>query len=351
VIAMMLVDWTGSWEQRYAVFEHANWLGVTLPDFIFPSLLFVAGFAIPLAVDREAPPERLLRRVVRRSLLLFGCRAPPELLLGLGAGRAAAAQVPGDGRAPALRPRLSRGRAAVPGPPPRRLMAVTAAILVGYWLLVAFVPVPGFGSPDLTINPHGRPLTPTLATWLDERVLGRHMAIFYPHDPEGLLTTLPALATTLIGVIAGAFWHQGAGSEERRLVRLFAWGVGLVIGGELWSLAFPLGKKLWTSSFVLFTGGFALLVLAALQWRLDLPRRRRFIGLPVWYGANAFLAIIAFTFLDNLLRVMRLKDAVFAGALPRSSRPRRRLGVLGRRILLLALPLRFLHRRRLFIRA
>jgi alpha-N-acetylglucosaminidase len=73
VIAMMLVDWTGTWDGRYAVFEHANWLGVTLPDFIFPSFLFIAGVAIAVSIDRDAPPGRLWRRVLRRSLLLFAC--------------------------------------------------------------------------------------------------------------------------------------------------------------------------------------------------------------------------------------------------------------------------------------
>jgi predicted acyltransferase len=177
------------------------------------------------------------------------------------------------------------------------------------------------------------------------------MGIFYPHDPEGLLTTLPALASALLGVLAGAFWRHGPGPEERRLNRLFASGVALVVGGELWSLAFPLGKKLWTSSFVLFTGGFALLVLAALLWWLDRRDRRRLIGLPLWYGANAFLAIIAFTFLDNLLRVIGLKDAVFAG-LSRALPPRDAAWVYSvAGILLLALPFRTLHRRRLFVRA
>jgi predicted acyltransferase len=187
--------------------------------------------------------------------------------------------------------------------PPRRLRALAAAMLVAYWLVLAFVPVPGFGAPDLTINPHGRALTPTLATWLDERVLGPHMGIFYPHDPEGLLTTVPSLVTTLIGVLAGSWWRQVRPAEEK-LNRLFAWGVGLVVGGSVWSLAFPYSKKLWTSSFVLFTGGFALLVLAALLWRIDLRRRLWGSGLAAAYGANALPAIMAFTFLDNLLRVV-----------------------------------------------
>ncbi|HXU80682.1 MAG TPA: heparan-alpha-glucosaminide N-acetyltransferase domain-containing protein [Polyangia bacterium] len=350
VIAMMLVDWTGTWDGRYAVFEHANWLGVTLPDFIFPSFLFIAGVAIAVSIDRDAPPGRLWRRVLRRSLLLFACGLAlnvfwdwepgvpllPKLRI-MGVLQRYALVYPA---AVALHRALSR----------RQLMMIVAGILVGYWLLVAFVPVPGFGAPDLTINPHGQALTPTWATWLDERVLGRHMAIFYPHDPEGLLTTLPSLATALIGVLAGSFWRHGPGSDEQRLNRLFAWGVGLLIAGELWSVAFPLGKKLWTSSFVLVTGGVALLLLAALLLRLDLQKRRRFIALPRWYGANALVAIMAFTFLDNLLRVTGAKDGVFV--LLCRLLPARDAAwvysVLG--ILLLGLVFRELHRRRTFLR-
>ena len=350
VIAMMLVDWTGDWDHRYAVFEHANWLGVTLPDFIFPSLLFIAGFAIPLSVDRQADTGRLVRRVLRRSLLLFIA----GLLLNVFWD-----WEPGVALLPKFRVMGVLQRYALVYPlavvlyralPPRRLLLVTAGILVGYWLLVAFVPVPGFGRPDLSINPHGRALTPTLATWIDERVLGRHMGIFYPHDPEGLLTTLPSLATALIGVLAGAFWRHSPAPEEGRLNRLFAWGVALLIGGELWSLAFPLSKKLWTSSFVLFTGGVALLMLAALLWRVDLHRRTRGTGLAAAYGANALLAIMAFTFLDNLLRVVHAKDVLYAGLC--RLLPARDAAwiysVLG--ILLLGVLFRALYRRRLFLR-
>jgi predicted acyltransferase len=362
VIGMMLVDWTGNWAHVYPIFKHANWLGITLADFVFPSLLFIAGVAIPLAVDRDGPAGPLYRRLVRRCLLLFACGVLLNVIWDW---------EPGVPLLDKLRIMGVLQRYALVYPaavllyralPARRLAALAAVLLVAYWLVMAFVPVPGFGAPDLTINPHGRPLTPTLATWIDLHLLGKHMAIYYPHDPEGFLTTVPSLVTTLLGVLAGLWWRQPLPAQEK-LNRLFAWGVGLVVSGYLWGFAFPISKKLWTSSFVLFTGGFALLVLASLLWRVDVRERRGGTGLAVAYGSNPLLAIMAFTFIDNLLRVIPvsrradgsafgLKDFIYERALQPWLAPRNAswvYSVIG--ILLLGLLFQALYRRRLFLRA
>jgi predicted acyltransferase len=244
----------------------------------------------------------------------------------------------------------------------RGLALAAAGILVAYWAVLAFGPVPGFGPPDLSLCPEGGTVAPNLATWIDKVVLGARAGAFYPHDPEGLLTTVPAVATTLIGAITGRWLRQRSGEDSARLDRLFVAGVALVIAGYLWSLGFPLSKKLWTSSFVLFTGGFALLVLASLIRVIEVEQRTRWTALPRAYGGNALAAIMSFTLADNLLRVIplgrrpdhsvyALKDFLYERALGSWLSPRNAAwvySVIG--ILLLGLLFRALYRRRLFLR-
>ena len=366
VIGMMLVDWTGSWDARYALFEHAKWLGITLPDFIFPSLLFVAGVAIPLSLPagrrRDAGMRPIYLRILRRSLLLFLLGYALNVFWDWEPGYAILAKTRLMGvlqRYALVYPivALLHLRLSLRG-----LTLVAAAILVGYWLLLAFVPVPGFGPPDLALCPEGGTVVPNLATWVDKVVLGARAGAYYPHDPEGLLTTVPAVATMLIGAIAGRWLRQRPAEDSARLDRLFVAGVALVVGGYLGSLGFPLSKKLWTSSFVLFTGGFDLLVFASLLWLIEVRKHRRFTALPLYYGSNAIAAIVLFTFIDNLLRVIplgrrpdqavySLKDFIYERLLASWLSPRNAAwvySVIG--ILLLGLLFRALYRRRWFIR-
>jgi predicted acyltransferase len=303
VVAMMMVDWPGSWElPRLALFEHAHWLGITPPDFIFPSFLFVMGVAIPLALGpRQAAgvaTALLHRRILRRAALLFAigyvvgicCQMPAPLDF-------ARLRVPGT---------LQRYAVVYPVAallylhlPARWLGRVTALILLAYWALLTLVPVPGFGPPDLAQYPAGE-VTPNLAAWIDRTVLG-HRVFEYPFDPEGILSTFPAVASALIGVMAGQWLRRERPPAERASGLLVA-GVGLVVAGYLWSLAFPWSKKLWTSSFVVFMGGCDLLFLGALLATITGGRvRSRALALPRWYGVNPLAGIVVFTVVDCVM--------------------------------------------------
>jgi predicted acyltransferase len=365
VIGMMLVDWTGSWDTRYAVFEHAKWLGITPPDFIFPSLLFIAGVSISLSLPAGPRTGRraIYLRILRRSLLLFLLGYALNVFWDWEPGYAILAKTRLMGvlqRYALVYPivALLQLRFSLRG-----LALVTAGILAGYAVLLLFVPVPGFGTPDLALCPEGGTMAPNLATWVDKIVLGARAGAYYPHDPEGLLTTVPAVATTLLGAIAGRWLRSGPGEEGARRERLFVAGMALVIAGYLASMGLPLSKKLWTSSFVLFTGGFAILALASLIRLVDVEGRTRWTALPRFYGSNALAAIVLFTLLDNLLRVLpvgrradqrvyALKDFIYERLLGSWLPPRDAAWVysaLG--ILLLGLGFRALYRRRLFLRA
>jgi len=247
VAAMLLVNNPGDWGHVYAPLEHAAWNGCTPTDLVFPFFLFIVGVSLSLSlgprIESHAEHAALRRTVLVRALrivvlglllhaawtLLVGGHPfrPFGVLQRIGLCFGAAGLLAIDTRA-------------------RTQWLVFGAILLGYWALMVW----------------GGPLTKdaNLASRIDTLVLGRHAYEFDAatgrgHDPEGLLSTLPAIATTLLGLRAGDWLRHG---HRARLWR--AGLVALVLGG-LWSLLFPLNKQLWTSSYVLWSGGFALLAL------------------------------------------------------------------------------------------
>jgi predicted acyltransferase len=190
---------------------------------------------------------------------------------------------------------------------------IAVVCLVGYWALMRFVPVPGFGVPThaIPINDHDANLT----AWLDRQIFTARHLYEHTRDPEGLLSTLPAIATALFGLLAG-MWLRTRHTNARKASMLSAAGTLLVAGGLLWNLAFPINKKLWTSSFTLFAGGLSLLLLAASIYlvderRLGLTRINKdpanFSSHPIVYkillvfGTNAILAYMVSELGDNLM--------------------------------------------------
>jgi predicted acyltransferase len=359
VMAMMMVDWPGSWDTRFGIFEHAHWTGVTAADFIFPTFMVLMGVAVPfsLAGKRAAPPYG---RIFRRAALLLAIGFVLNLVWSM----------PGP---------IDWSRVRIPGVlqrfglvyplaalaylhlSPRRLAWLAAGILVGYALLMTLVPVPGYGHPDLGLYPTGE-TTPNLAAWLDRRLFGHHL-YEYPFDPEGVLGTLPALASALIGTVAGCWLLSGAPRPERAN-RLLAWGVALAASGYLAGLAVPLCKKVWSSSFALLTGGWALLFLGALFWAVDIAgKRSRLLTAPRWYGANALAGIVVFTVIDCTMSSIPVGHRPDRSAYPlkdflydhlfRAWLPDRHASWVysAVAIALLSLLFRALYRRRMFIRA
>ena len=289
IAAMILVNNPGSWAYVYAPLAHAEWHGWTPTDLIFPYFLFIVGVAIPFSLSRRlaegAGRGRLFRHVVRRSLILIGLglamRAVPDFdildmrlygvlqRIGLVYCAAAALYLWGS----------ERGRA-----------AWTAGLLLGYWAVLALVPVPGgAGAGDL--SPDGN-----LAAWLDRLIMGDRLWQG-TWDPEGLLSTLPAVGTCLLGIFCGEWLRSGrAGGKIAR--RMWAWGAGLVVAGLAWDVVFPINKNLWTSSYVLFTAGTALLLFGAMYWVIDVKRvrdgwRGAWVTPLVVYGMNSIAVFVA----------------------------------------------------------
>lgn len=268
-----------------AQMEHAPWEGFRFYDLIFPLFVFMVGAAIPLSLDRlvaHGGRAEALRRIGRRTALLFllglfyyGGMAQEPRLLGV-----------------LQRIALCYGTTGVLYLflRPRGLAAAGVALLLGYWALLTFVPVPGFGAGDFR---EGHNLT----NWVDAHYLpGRQWN--GDHDPEGLLSTLPAIATCLLGVFASRWITDASRSAKVRVTALVVAGVALVALGGLWGVWFPVIKNLWTSSFVLVAGGWSLLLLAFFYQIIDVWRVQRWAQPFVWVGANSLLIYLASNVVD-----------------------------------------------------
>ena len=284
VALMLVVNNPGDWGHIYRPLAHAEWNGCTPADLVFPFFLFIIGVSIVYALGKvQAEPAArpvALRKVLRRTLLLacLGLFASTWLDFDL-----ATLRIPGV----LLRIALVYGASAT-------IFLMTSwrvqvllliILLIGYAVLLQVVPVPGFGPANLA------PAT-NLGAWLDRSIFGEaHLwKESRTWDPEGLLGTLPAIATGLLGLLAGQWLRQKQISPSRRTVGLLAAGLGLAATGLVWNNWFPINKSLWSSSYVLFTAGMAALLLAALYWQCDI-RRQRWWAWP-WQavGVNALAA-------------------------------------------------------------
>jgi predicted acyltransferase len=180
---------------------------------------------------------------------------------------------------------------------------IAAGLLLGYWALMTLVPVPGIGAGVLEPGQD-------LGAYLDRAVFGTaHLwKSARTWDPEGLLSTLPAVGTVLLGVLTG-HWIR-AGHEPRRLMGgLVGLGLGLTILGSVWGMIFPINKNLWTSSYAVFTAGLASLVLALCYWLIDMKGYRRWSIPFIVFGTNAIAAFVLSTFGARVLNLIRSTDA------------------------------------------
>lgn len=282
VAAMVIVNNPGDWSTVYWPLLHAEWHGWTPTDLIFPFFLFIVGVAIGLGTRAITPATIVRRGAIIWALGLFMAAYPffnlPTVRVTGVLARIAWCYVP-----VAL---LAR---AVSSHPERRRIVRTLAIFVLslYWILLAIVPFPGGMAGDL--SPEGN-----IGAWIDRAVFGQHLWRGGSWDPEGLLSTLPAIATTMFGLIAG--WFIAETSSARQIVMgLLSWGLVAVVIGLFTSIWLPINKNLWTTSYVLFTGGIASAVLAACYWICDVRESRisRAVSEPlVALGRNAILLFV-----------------------------------------------------------
>jgi predicted acyltransferase len=295
IAAMILVNNPGN-DHPYWPLEHAEWNGWTPTDLIFPFFLFIVGVSLVFSSEsrlrRGNSNTRLLFHALRRALILFGIGLAMNYILFL----AIPSFFPGL-RIPGVLQRIGVCYLAASifflYTNPRIRAFVVASLLIGYFALMILDPVPGYGVPGHDIpmlHPDGN-----IAAYIDRKLL---TTLFEKtRDPEGLLSTLPAIATALLGVFTGE-WLRSKRSPQIKALGMLPFGViGLALG-KTWGLWFPINKKLWTSSFVFFTGGFGLVCLALCYWATDIRRWRGVWTKPfLIFGRNSIAAyIVAFVF-------------------------------------------------------
>jgi predicted acyltransferase len=287
IAAMVLVNNPGTWASVYPPLRHATWHGLTPTDVIFPFFLFIVGMAIPPSLGQQSA-RAALPRVLRRAVVIFALGIVLNALYGFDW---ATIRIPGVLQRIAVCYLIAAVLFLTTSW--RTHAIVAAALLLGYWGVMTLVPVPGYGAGDL--RPEGN-----LAAWLDRAVLGPHLwRAARVYDPEGILSTVPAVATVLLGVLTGQ-WAQSA-RPPRTIARglLVAGAIGVLVGA-VWGVWFPVNKALWTSSYAVLTAGLALLVFAACYGAIEIRGGRRWAMPFVVFGVNA----LALYFLSTLLAVV-----------------------------------------------
>ncbi len=291
IAAMILVNDPGTWSAIYWPLDHAEWNGWTPTDLIFPFFLFIVGVSMTLSfaarLRRGATRSELARHVAIRSLAIFAIglflNGFPYFHLAtiryagvlqriavcyLIAGFLVLATAKRADRE-AFQPRIAV------------IAAVIAVLLIGYWALLRFVPVPGYGVGRL--DPEGN-----LGAYIDRLIMHGHT--WRPMwDPEGFLSTIPAIATALSGVLVGE-WLRSARTQMQKVFGMTGIGAVVLAAGRLLHPFFPINKNLWTSTFVLFTAGFAMIVLGLCYWIADIRGWRKWAFPFVVFGTNAIAA-------------------------------------------------------------
>ena len=304
ITGMILVNMVGVADKVYFPLLHSDWNGCTPADLVFPFFLFIVGVAMAFSLSKYTDPAvdspltkedwvDLYWRIVRRSVILF---ALGLLLNGFWDYDWNTIRIMGVLQRISLTYLLT---ALIVLKLPQKWQWVLAAVLlIGYWLAMSFVPVPGYGAGHWTR--HGN-----LGAYIDRLIIGT--AHLYSGDkfkslgdPEGLFSTIPALVSVLLGYFTGE-WLRKQPRKSRTSMDLVLDGLSCLVIGQVWGLWFPINKKLWTSSYVLFTAGWAMVLLAACYELIEVRQRRRWAKLFKIMGLNAIFVFVASVLMIKIL--------------------------------------------------
>jgi len=302
---MILVNNNGNGAAAYAPLKHAAWNGFTPTDLVFPTFLFLVGVSTVFSTDSRlaqgGTTRSIFLHVLRRCVILY--------LLGLVVNSFPYFHLH-TMRFYGVLPRIAICYLIVASlylisPGWRSKVALAIAALVGYWILMRFVPVPGSGMPG-----HDIPLLDrdaNLTAWIDRQMFSASHLYERTRDPEGLLSTIPSIATTLLGLLTG-IWLRTQRTLAAKAKGIAIAGFSCVLLGGLWNLSFPINKKLWTSSFVLFAGGLSLLLFALCILVVDLfrnnhhnPQQSRLLAPFFVFGTNAIAAYVLSELLQSTI--------------------------------------------------
>lgn len=369
IAGMILVNNPGSWSNIYPPLRHAKWHGATPTDWIFPFFLFIVGVAIPLAIgkrqQRGDSNQAILSKIAIRSLIIFGLglllaafphlgiqQAPAYILLlhyvlvsifivlifmrGIFHPRLSGYW--GNNRNKRVLGLLliaitvvltligfqyyDLTHLRIPGVlqriavvyllcsliflyfPWKGQLVSGIVILLAYWALQTLIPVPDGFPPNLEPNT-------SLAAWIDRELLGNHLwsQAHISGDPEGLLSTLPAVVSGIAGMLTGQ-WLKTDTLPYHKMSGLMGIGTVLLAVGLAWHVIFPINKPLWTSSYVLYTSGLALLFLGLIYWLTDILEYKTWARPFEWYGKNALFVFIFSGIYGRLLYTISWQGAI-----------------------------------------
>lgn len=331
--------WTGAIVMAHQL-SHPDWNGFRAYDLIFPLFLFLAGVSTPFSLgsrlERGDDRSKMLRKIVRRGLTL--------VFLGIIYNNGLQIKPLEEMRFPSV-----LGRIGLAGMFAQIIYLYTntktqyiwfVSSLLGYWAFVMLVPVPGCGAGVMTMecNP---------VSYFDRLILPGHLHKDI-HDPEGLISTIPAVATGLLGIFAGNLLRadERSTSRQQKVLFLFVAGVVFLVLGKLWDYVFPINKNLWTSSFVLFVGGWSLVLLSVFYWIIDVQNWNRWAWVLAVIGMNSILIYMA----QHFIGFEHTSEKLFVGIVKYFSEPYQKVFYAIGYVVVEWLFLYFLYKKKVFLK-
>ncbi len=324
IAGMILVNNPGSWSHVYPPLRHAEWNGWTPTDFIFPFFLFIVGVAMAYSFDRYLqsgqPVRALYPKIIRRTLILFGLGLFLHVIpFRFPEGYNWFTDTLFNIRIPGVLQRIAVvyffTSVIMLHVTPKHQYWWGAGMLVLYWLAMKLIPfsvqidgqwVQFSGVLEKEIN---------LAAWLDDKLLHGHTWIkgkYLHHDPEGFLSTIPAIVTALTGVWTGRWVKSNRPKSEIANGLFFAGCMG-VVSGSILALGFPINKYIWSPSYVVFMGGMALLFLAVCYYAIDIRGRRRWSKPFVIFGTNSIALFVGASAFARVMLAVKIGDSSLKG--------------------------------------
>lgn len=297
IVLMILVNTPGTWSAVYPPLLHVDWHGYTPTDLVFPFFLFIVGTSIVFAYQNKEPNWATHRKIIIRTLKLLG------LGLFLGAFMLDFPFIKSfeSIRFPGVLQRIGVvfffASLLFLHCNWRVLIGICLAILLGYWIWLGFIPLNG-EAPTFDRAPNN------WANFIDLNVLGTHM-YKEDYDPEGILSSLPSIATALMGIFTGLILRAKTQSKIKFMIIM---GVACLFLGYVWDLVFPINKAIWTSSYVLVTAGWANLALCLIYYFTDY-KKIRFGSIFSHAGANAITVYFLSSFFTKLFYLIRINDS------------------------------------------
>ncbi|KVV14175.1 acyltransferase family protein [Flavobacterium sp. TAB 87] len=350
ILLMTVVNNPGDWGNVYAPLLHASWHGCTPTDLVFPFFIFIMGVAISFAMPTKTYDSATFNKILVRSVRMFGlglffnffskiqlfglegaALLAVRMAITIGIGYALMGNFSSkiknilafgiltlyfvlayggfqdyqDVRIPGVLQRIAIVYFIISllylKTSIRTQIGVGSVILLGYWAIMTLIPVPGIGAPNLEIGTN-------LASWLDSILLKNHMYRgTKTWDPEGILSTVPSVATGIVGLVIGQILHLSVPKIEITK-KLMLSGVALIIVGLIWNIVFPINKSLWTSSFVLYTGGLAATTLAVLYYIIDVADIKKGSKLFLIWGVNPMIVFFFSQIIPQALVMIEFQD-------------------------------------------